>query len=1056
MTDPVSALPPDCRECFNDIALAGRNLDALQQLASKEQSELLLHAACKSFDPDRALNNFERFIRLVVESKLTAVCDRFSLLLFQRLAAAFSASQYLTNLLMRRPALAAPLADDAYLKTAQPPDLLQLMARGQVLSEETTDGRFAALRQFRHSAFLRIGLRDLLGYAPVPEILGEISAVADAAMQVAYEMAVNEAEPRYGSPEDIREDGTRIPSRFAIIGLGKLGGGELNFSSDIDILYCYSSDDGETTGSANSEHMGAVSVSTHEYYNFIGRRITAALRDETADGRVFRVDLRLRPEGSQGALCYSLHSCEVYYQTWGENWERQALIKARHCAGDASLGNEFCEMVQPFIYRKSLDYEAIEEIRQVKERIDETLTARGQEVDNVKLGYGGIREIEFVVQAFQMIYGGQDADFRSRSTLATLETLWNKRILPGEEVEGLIDAYRFLRKLENRIQLADDRQLYRLPEQSAELCSLARQMGYADDVGTAPETRLKAAYARHQDAVRKVYDNLFYVEEEDAAPTLVFLAEKQESLQQHLESVGFRNGGHAFRLLLEMRDGKGGERATSLRHRKQFDQISPLLVNSMAESPDPDLALVNLIDFVAASGASQHWLEVLENSQQLTKLLLQLFGSSRFLAQRLIRYPGDIDLLLNPAVWQVRTDADGYQKELETLLAACADRDARILELRKFKRSAELHIAMRSLAETVKPDEMFQDLSALADACLQVAVDMAHAELRPTWGWPGSQDSMGRWLPVDLVVLGAGKLGGNELDFGSDLDVILLYDKEGETWHDGDGPKPPKVGKTNFEYFAAFYQNFREIVSEATPAGPGYELDLRLRPEGKNGPFICPLDLFGRYYYHRAELWEIQMLSKTRFCAGNEALAEKVERIIRSIRFSRTLTPEDIKNIEKMRQRLEKELAQETETKKDIKRGYGGITDIEFIAQLLQMRYGRRFTTFWGTGTIEVLRAARRLEIVTSDDADILMDAYRFLRRIEHALRIVDDKSIHTFDSTPAGFSNIARRLGYRDTGQSATLQIAEDYAQHTSRVREIFGKVFKEEARRCQEENSQ
>ena len=505
---------------FREPETAWKNLVALAGHAQFEKLypdffRILLELIASSHNADMALHNFERFSEKFLDKDHLYTQLTESPSLFVALIFLFSGSQVLTDALLKEPSYVDWLSRPETLANSKSKDML--MRDFYEMAEFQSKNIFSVLRKFKKREYIRIGLRDLLGKVGFKETVEDISNLADVCLQAAYEHADRELQKKFGRPVYQDANGNWIESEFAILGMGKLGGRELNYSSDIDLIYIYTSSQGETRSTSESS---ITSISNHEYFTKLALDITKSLHEITSDGNVFRVDLELRPEGNSGEIVNSLTSCEIYYQSWGRTWERQALIKARVSAGSENLGKEFFEMIEPFIYRRSLDFEAIEEIKSMKYQINKSLKGKHSK-GNIKLGFGGIREVEFTIQAYQLLLGGRDKSLRVRDSLGAMKTLYEKNILTEADHNHLREAYIFLRNLENRVQITFGLQTYLLPDNEIDLAVLARKMRIAGDSQKNLADNLMKEYETHTRFVGTLFAEQFVEKEKrEAAETL--------------------------------------------------------------------------------------------------------------------------------------------------------------------------------------------------------------------------------------------------------------------------------------------------------------------------------------------------------------------------------------------------------------------------------------------------------------------------------------------------------------------------------------------------------
>jgi len=973
--------------------------DLLRRLPREHAGwDSICRAAASAADPDLFFLNLSRWFDSLPGAILTRAFAREDLL--PLIGALLGGSEFIPEQIARRPEIFEFLfLEDGALRRPGPEALGQ-EAMAAADRCETEEELKRDLRRMKHREVARIAARDLSGVAPLPEVTEDLSRLASAALEGAVRFSRRALDARLGAPVAILPDGTRRPARFVVLGMGKLGALELNFSSDIDIVYLYETDEGGTEGAARS-------VSPHEYFVRLGEAITRIVSEATEDGFVFRVDLRLRPEGTRGELANSLRSAEIYYESWGQTWERAALIKASPAAGDLSLGEEFLRSVVPFVYRKYLDFTAIEEIKGMKDRIN-LAAARSLRSDrDVKLGLGGIREIEFFAQAHQLIYGGKEPKLRSRGTVETISALSRMGIVTDEEREGLAAAYDFLRRLEHRIQAHRERQTHVLPQREEDLSRLARAMGLAD-----PPTLL-SALDRHAAAVHGIYARLFggaRLEESPGIPVEVqalFLHERAaEDAPSLLARLGFRDLEAAQRNLEVLRDGPPHVRIPQ-RARHYLDKIGPGILHRVAKSPDPDLALAHVERFLSAIGARTMFYALLYEKPKVIEALVRLFGSSRFLSGFLLRHPELLDTFLRTDLSPLGKSKSDLRAGLAAALAGCDDFEQELDELRRFKNLETLRIGIHDMAGSLSLEEGMFQLSALAEALLSHALHLAIREVRRRFGV--AMDAA-TGAEASFCVLGMGKLGSEELSYHSDLDILFLYSGPGES------------GKlSNHEYFAKVAQRLISILTTSTREGIVYRLDTRLRPSGNAGPLVSSLEAFERYHEESAHLWERQALLKCRFVAGDRDFGKRVEERIRGYIYDRPLPPNAAEEIHRLRMRMEQELGREREDRLNLKVGRGGVVDVEFAVQYLQLLHGGSHPAVRARGTLRALYELQRAGIVTLDQYKTLDEGYRFLRSLDVRLRLSHDASIDSFD--PQWLE--AERL--------------ERYRKETDRIRKVY-----------------
>ena len=1009
---------------FREPETAWKNLVALAGHAQFEKLypdffRILLELIASSHNADMALHNFERFSEKFLDKDHLYTQLTESPSLFVALIFLFSGSQVLTDALLKEPSYVDWLSRPETLANSKSKDML--MRDFYEMAEFQSKNIFSVLRKFKKREYIRIGLRDLLGKVGFKETVEDISNLADVCLQAAYEHADRELQKKFGRPVYQDANGNWIESEFAILGMGKLGGRELNYSSDIDLIYIYTSSQGETRSTSESS---ITSISNHEYFTKLALDITKSLHEITSDGNVFRVDLELRPEGNSGEIVNSLTSCEIYYQSWGRTWERQALIKARVSAGSENLGKEFFEMIEPFIYRRSLDFEAIEEIKSMKYQINKSLKGKHSK-GNIKLGFGGIREVEFTIQAYQLLLGGRDKSLRVRDSLGAMKTLYEKNILTEADHNHLREAYIFLRNLENRVQITFGLQTYLLPDNEIDLAVLARKMRIAGDSQKNLADNLMKEYETHTRFVGTLFAEQFVEKEKrEAAETLSSewdrsrIGEEQFTESMLAEIPFLPDPKRTYRFLKSFRDGTKFSHP-SVQSIQEFYSIIPKIFQQCRRVPKPDSAIENLCRFVEATGARESFLSLFQSNEKFLELLLILFGSSGMLSQILIKRPDLVDVLTDmEAIYRFKL-AEKIQEDLNSALKTSPDFESKSLVLRRTKQAEELRIGVRYLIKEADLAGTLKDLSNLADVFLQTVYRIACEEQKS-----GNHN--------DFCIIGMGKLGGHELNFGSDLDVLLVYD-EGES-------DPPPEGFSG--YYSALSQMIYKLTSEMTSAGYAYKIDTELRPEGDAGALVLSVQGYEKYFKSRARIWEQQALVRARFVAGNAEVGKKFIEAVHQFVYQDKFEYGSLIEISRLRERMEQELAKESTKGKNVKLGFGGLADIEFAVQIIQLMHGKKFPRLRQTNTLSALKSFVALGLIDQDMAEELQDSYLFLRNLECALRIIRQTPTNTLPKDNKELAPLARLLGYEDAEiQAGSLLI--DYDRHTQRVRKHYRKTI-------------
>ncbi|MBK1681114.1 bifunctional [glutamate--ammonia ligase]-adenylyl-L-tyrosine phosphorylase/[glutamate--ammonia-ligase] adenylyltransferase [Rhodocyclus tenuis] len=862
---------------------------------------------------------------------------------------ALALSRWLRQLLAARPEIGDWLRENA----GTPIDGAKM--RAFLAAAESADEitQQQALRCLRQRVMATLLVRDLAALAPLAEVVETMTLLAETTLNFALAHAQRALAERFGEPLDSRGE----PQRLLVIGMGKLGGRELNVSSDVDFIFVYP-EEGSTAGRED----GSGVIDAYDFFNRLGKRLIAALGEISADGQVFRVDMRLRPNGDSGPLVCSLDSLENYFITQGREWERYAWIKARVLNEGGNLQPQWAlaleKIARPFIYRKYLDFGAINAMRELHAQIRREV-ARRDMADHIKLGPGGIREIEFIAQAFQLIRGGRDSGLRIRPTLATLSALAQRRQLPPEGERELALAYDFLRRLEHRLQYVDDAQTHRLPAGEDERAAIARAMGFAD------WPALSAVLDAHRARVARHFE-LVFSEPEEAAHALTGLWQEQcdqESAFEEFTALGFRDARGAQQRLQHLRS-SGRYQQLPASNRERLDSLGPRLLAAAAATRAPDATWRRGLDFLETISGRGAYLALLQQYPQALQKVGELIGSSSWAAEYLTRHPILLDELLDSRLYELATDWTGFREELQQqLLDSAGDTEREMDLLREAHHVQVFRLLAQDLAGLQSVERISDHLSELADIMLQVTLELC-------WGKLAKRH---REQP-QFAVIGFGKLGGKELGYGSDLDLVFLHDDEA-----------PEAG----QIYSRLAQRMSTWLSSRTPAGILFETDLRLRPNGDAGLLVSPLAGFRDYELNNAWIWEHQALTRARFCAGDPALGARFEAIrvdiLRQQRDPETLRSEVLA----MRKRMLDAHGSQSEFEFDIKQDPGGIIDVEFIVQYLILGHAHAHPDLCrNIGNIALLRLAAELGLIPGQLAEPVQNAYRDFRRMQHAKRL--------------------------------------------------------------------
>ncbi|HZV81722.1 MAG TPA: bifunctional [glutamate--ammonia ligase]-adenylyl-L-tyrosine phosphorylase/[glutamate--ammonia-ligase] adenylyltransferase, partial [Geobacteraceae bacterium] len=892
--------------------------------------------------------------------------------------------------------------------------------------------------RFKYREMLRIAARDLSGMASLEEVTLELSALAAASLQVACEESRRLLVGEHGIPL-MTECGRE--AELTIFGMGKFGGRELNFSSDIDLIYFYSSDQGATSGISDGDGGVRGVISLHAFFVKQAEMITRAVSQVTDEGFVFRVDLGLRPEGKGGDVAVSLRSAEVYYELWGQSWERSAMLKARPVAGSIPLGEELLKRLEPFIHRKYLDYNLIEDMMAMKKKIDASLARELEGEYNIKLGRGGIREIEFFIQALQLVYAGKKPELRERNSLRSLQLLQGAGLVGNADCAALADAYRFLRTVEHRIQVVQERQTHNLPKKDDEYHALARRCGFLSPDGA---ERFREELERHRTTVSAIYGELFLSRDEklkeEVQPEIYHFFDRAadpDLLKDMLAARRFRQVDIAYDHLLLLRDGPPRAFLTE-RARRLLEKIGPPLLQEIFASPDPDMAMTNMERFLCAVGSRSTIYALLAENREVLKLIVSLFGMSEFLSKIFIGHPELLDSMVARVAASAVKERDVMEQELGDMLARAEDFEEQLDVLRRYRHEEFLRIGMNDIYGRVGQTEIAHQLTNLADVCLGAAAGISRGELS-RFGRPLYRESDGTEHEAGFAVIGMGKMGGMELNYHSDLDIIYIYDHQGYT----DGAKQI----SNHEYFAKLGQKIIMILTTQTREGYVYKLDTRLRPSGNAGPLVTSLESFKAYHRDEAQVWERQALTKARVVLGGEALADGIDGIIRHSVYGFSADDGARAEIHRLRMRMENEIAREKDGSYNIKTGRGGMVDVEFIVQYLLLKHGHTMPEIRSNNTLVALKAIRGAGILGDEDGEILLVGYKFLRRLENRLRIVHDYSMNDLGGTQEYLDMLARRLGYDPKLRHPGDALMKEYEQITEGVRGVYERILGENA---------
>ena len=869
-----------------------------------------------------------------------------------RAVALRGASTTLSVLLGSDDALTELLASDGPLPSRA--DYLSLMRRCR-----DSDG-FAAVRVEKRRQLAAIAARDLAGEVPLETVGAALSDLSDACVMSALDEA--------GASDQL-----------CVISMGKLGGRELNYYSDIDLMFVAADD--------------PIAASP------LAEAVLRLLADHTPQGQAFIVDTNLRPEGKSGALVRSLEGYLEYYRRWAKPWEFQALIKARPSAGSPATGELFMAETRAFVYPDEISEDRVASVRKMKERVEEqasrTSRRKGADADDVKLGPGGIRDIEFSVQLLQLVHGGSDSSVRNGNTLEALSALVEGGYVAEDDAAGLGVAYRWLRTVEHRLQLWQERRVRHLPAGMDDRGRLARTMGFKDSPSASAADRFETAHRAVLADVRNRFEKLFY------RPMIGSLADaggprmSEAGLRERLRLLGFRDVDRAARTLEGLVSG-------TTRRAKLMRLLTPALLRSLALAPMPDEGLFHFLRLGEALEDRLDTFGALRDNPPGIAFLARLLGSGRLLGEVLAQVPEELASIADPDGPGPVKDRDRLVREAKASLQWREPED-RLDGLRRFKRKEMLRVAVSDLGATLDQDGVGAGLADLADACLEAALE----------------DGAG-----SFTVIGMGKLGGRELSYASDIDVMFVHDDD------------PHAA----EHLA---ETLLRSIGEVTPEGQAFRIDPGLRPEGKKGPLARSLGGFTEYYERWSEPWEHQALTKARVAAGDPELGARFLELVKPLAFPEQLSPDALAQVRHLKARMERErIPRGTEPRRHLKLGPGGLSDIEFALQLIQLEHGSAHEELRDHNTVGVLHAARDLGLLDPSTADVFKEAYEFLTRLRNRYFLLVGKPRDVLTTKPEELEALGMALGFNEQPRQ---ELEEVYLRTTRRVRKcaeplIFG----------------
>ncbi len=912
---------------------------------------------------------------------------------FETLPKVWACSDFVMQACVRFPELFLELAlSGDLLKSKSEQDYKNAIVSDLKPGDE--EGLSKQLRLFRRREMTRIVWRDIAGWAELKETTRDLSFMAEACIDTALSHLYSWQCAELGTP--VNDEGTA--QQLVVLGMGKLGAWELNVSSDIDLIFAFPEE--------GNVKDGPKELTNSEFFTRLGKKLIQSLDQQTADGFVFRVDMRLRPFGAGGPLVSSFNSFENYYLVHGRSWERYAMVKVRVVAGDYEQGNELLSMIRPFVYRRYLDYGAYESLRELKAMITQEVKRKGMS-HNVKLGAGGIREVEFIAQVFQLIRGGRDTDLQERRVFVVLEHLEKKNLLPDYVVKELTDAYIFLRNTEHRIQEFQDRQTHNLPDNEIGQTRLALGMGFEnwdsflnqlnqhranveahfEQVFVAPQIEEnKTKIDSEQQTEFQRLEALWYnkLDEDDA---LVLLSEK-----------GFSDSAAALKQLKTLHRSRQYA-SLSRQGQTRLDRLMPLLLGAVQQVDNVDITFERILSLLTKVAQRSVYLALLLENPMVLSQLIKLCSASPWIARYLQQLPILLDELMDPRSLYLPPEKDELEKDMRHRLSQLDldDVEQSMDALRHFKQSNVLRVAAADIADALPLMKVSDHLSWIAEVILDEALEQAWRHLVSRHGRPVCKIEPGEDSLCDkgFAIIGYGKLGGNELGYSSDLDMVFLHGSESNnlmTLGDKDkGEKPVAVPV----FFARLGQRIIHLLTAHTSAGVLYEADMRLRPDGASGLLVTNLKSYRDYQLKKAWLWEHQALVRARVVAGDPQIAEQFDVIRREV-LSQQRDHEVLrKEVLDMRIRMRKELSKEKKGLFDLKQGAGGIVDIEFMVQYGVLAWAfEKPELLEYTDNIRLLEALASADLMAKSDVEVLSDAYRTFRARLHKIALQEQPGL--------------------------------------------------------------
>lgn len=985
-----------------------RSLPETHGHALSETGEEFVRSYAEAPEPDAALNRLERL--LDAATSLPDVLELFESERSRRILSAITwNSGFLSHLVARHPDWLLWLCREAPLEAAMRLKSFQQAVEEIEAEAEDAADRLRALRRFRYRQSLRIGVREICNLGGVDSTARELAHLAQVCIEGVARWARRDLIAAWGEPRS--EAGK--PAWLVVLGMGKLGGRELNFSSDVDLLFAYD-EEGETAGGPDGK------LDNDQFFHRQATRIVSDLEAQTPEGFLYRVDMRLRPEGRAGALAASIRAYEFYYETRGGAWERQALLRARWVAGDPDVGKRFLDTMRPFTYRKYIDEVTIQEtLRGVHDLRKRMITRHPTPEDaarDVKNGPGGLRDVEFILQTVQVLYGGQYPEIRVTNSLKTLQRIYESGLLSTGDYNTLREAYLFLRLVEHRLQMFEELQTFMIPADPRHVERLGRSLGFPN------AQEFRKAYNKHRQAVRRMYDGIFIDEELEDRTEMILDGHNPQGVE-FLQGRGFADPEKARKLFQSLAVSEQAPHLGS-KLRRLLAEFLPRLVERLAASRKPDMGLLNVVNIIKSSGVPSSLYQTLGESPPLVDLLVTLGSGSRFLSEIFAQDPSVLDVVVTPEFLQGDVTAETLEERLGAIAAAnpkgtLADHLRRLRNIEILRTGLGFLLDLSGIRETTARN------SVIAEFVLQKVLADQVAVYEERYGEPRRKD--GRRCA--MAVIGLGKLGGGELNFGSDLDLIFVNCGEGQT-----SGAEGSIGVA--EFWNRVSMGVLNALQGRSRGSQLYEADARLRPFGRSAPMCPTIEACERYYREDAQTWERLALTRARLVAGHPDLGRRFEGMVSALLIRPPLSAEERQAIVEMRQRMESAKGEET-----LKAGPGGMVDVEFLVQTLMLEADpqNRRTNTWEA--LEVLKSSGHLE---AGDAEQLARSFTFLRQVETLLRLVDNVSVDKLPREREALEPLVSQVHQRGwINRDDVDEFLADLEEHTRSIREIYNRYL-------------